>query len=290
MIFFFLFIQIEAKTDLAKDFVNKKLTVGAPFEVVVTITAPSNRNISEPFIDSIEPFAITDKAHNIIQEKGNTKHNYRFRIVAFNTGELKFPGFKFLVRDSTAVDTVQTNPIEIKIISVLPEGMKDINDIKEVIDFPNFMPVIVLIIVMGAGVIGFLGFRIYKKLTQRVITEQEKIPCWEKALSALDKLSKEDFLNRGMVKRFYYTLTEILKRYLEERFGFPAIEQTTSEIIQSMKLQKIPLRDEFHSVFTYADMVKYAKFVPPEEQTENIMRQSKELIKKTIPETEVEKE
>ncbi len=290
MIFLFLFIQIEAKADLAKDFMNKRLTVGDPFEIVIELTAPSVKKVSEPFIDSIEPFAIIDKKHEIVQEKGITKHNYRLRVAAFNTGELKFPGFKFLVKESTAVDTIQTNPVGIRIVSVLPEGMQDINDIKEIIDFPNFMPVIVLIIIVGAGVIGFLGFRFYKKLKQRIITEQEKIPCWEKALSALDKLSKEDFLNKGMVKRFYYTLTEILKRYLEERFGFPAIEQTTSEIIQSMKLQKIPLRDEFHSVFTYADMVKYAKFVPPEEQTENIMRQSKELIKKTIPVTGVEKE
>uniref|UniRef100_A0A7C4XGQ7 Protein BatD n=1 Tax=candidate division WOR-3 bacterium TaxID=2052148 RepID=A0A7C4XGQ7_UNCW3 len=280
------FCQVEAKAYLEKEFANKRLTVGDPFYVVVEITTSDKKDISEPFIDSIEPFAIIDKKSRTIQERGNKTCNYRFQIVAFNTGDLKLPGFKFLIKDQTKIDTIQTNPVDIRITSILPEGMKDINDIKEIIDFPNFLPVILLVIAIAVAIIGFLGYRLYKKMEKKKISEEEKIPCWERALNALDKLSKEDFLKRGMVKKFYYNLSEILKRYLEERFEFPAIEQTTTEIIQTMKLQKIPLRDEFQDVFACADMVKYAKFVPPIEQTENIIRQSRELITKTIPQSE----
>ncbi|MGB9720374.1 MAG: hypothetical protein ACPL28_02695 [bacterium] len=278
-----IFSQIEAKANLAKEFINKKLTIGDPFEIVVELSIPANKNISEPFIDSIEPFAIIGQKHKIIQEKGIAKHNYRFQISAFNTGDLKLPPLKFLLKEDSKTDTIQTNPVDIKILSVLPQDMKDINDIKEMVEFPNPLPLIILIIVISGGIIGFLGIRLLKKMKQRRIAEQQKIPCWERALSALEKLSAEDLITVRIVKQLYYTLSEILKRYLEERFGFPAIEQTTTEIVQSMKTLNTPLRDEFKNIFNYADMVKYAKFVPPTEETKSILRQSKELITKTIP-------
>ncbi len=283
MLLILLFLQIEAKAELDKAFINKKITIGDPFEIIVQVSVPVNKSLSEPFIDSIEPFAMIDQQHKIVQEKGIARHNYRLRVSAFNTGIIKFPPLKFLLREDTKTDTIQTNSVDIKITSVLPEGMKDINDIKEMIEFPNPLPLIIVIIAIGAVGISFLGMKFYRKIKHKKIFEEQKIPCWERALNGIDSLLKEDFINKGMAKRFYYTLTEILKRYLEERFGFPAIEQTTTEIIQSMKKLKTPLREEFQSIFNYADIVKYAKFTPPTEETKNILQKSKELITKTIP-------
>jgi hypothetical protein len=127
-------------------------------------------------------------------------------------------------------------------------------------------------------------------LKQKRILTEEKIPCWTRALNAIDSLLKEDFIKKGMIKKFYYTLTEILKRYLEERFQFPAVEQTTTEIFHSMKSLKIPLREDFQHIFSYADMVKYAKFIPPQDATDSIVNKAKELILKTVPEDKGEKE
>ncbi len=285
-----LFLQIELKAELGKEFANKKLTIGDPFEIVVVVSIPAGKNISEPFVDSIEPFAITDQKHKIIQEKGVAKHIYHLTVSAFNTGNLKFPPLKFLLKEDAKIDTIKTNPVDIKIASVLPEGMKDINDIKGMIEFPDPLPVILLIIAICATVITLFLRKFYIKLTQKKGYKEQKIPCWDRALNAIDLLLKEDFIGKGMVKRFYYTLTEILKRYLEERFNFPAIEQTTTEIVHSMKMLKLPWRDEFRDLFQYADMVKYAKFIPPKEATDDIVKKSKELILKTLPETEDKKE
>jgi|UniRef100_A0A7V3VTP0 hypothetical protein len=283
MMWLILFFQIEAKAELAKDYLNKKLAIGDPFEIIVELTVPINKNVSEPFIDSIEPFAITNHTHKIIQEKGIAKHRFHFQAVAFNTGELKFPPFKFVVKDENKIDTVLTNQVDIKVHSVLTGEMKDINDIKGMIDFPNPLPVVISLIIIGAGIISFFGIRFYKRLKQKRFIEEKKIPCWDRAINAIEALLKEDYLSKGLVKKFYYTLTEILKRYLEERFQFPAVEQTTTEIFHSMKSLKIPLREDFQHIFSYADMVKYAKFIPPFEETQSIIQKSKELIIKTIP-------
>ncbi len=275
--------QIETKAYLAKEYVNKKLTIGDPFEILVVIEAPVNKKISQVFADSIEPFVILDQKRKIVQEKGKVIDTYHFKVAAFNTGELTLPPFKFTVGEGTTLDTIQTNTIEVKVQSLLSEDMKDINDIKPMIEFPNLLPFILMIVVILLAIVLFFGFRLYRRIKRRIASPEKLIPCWEKALNALDALLKEEIVDGRTLKKFYYALTEILKRYLEERFGFPAIEQTTTEIIQSMKLQKIPLRDDFQTVFTYADMVKYAKFIPPQNATENLVKQVRELIHKTIP-------
>ncbi len=274
---------IQTKAYLAKEYVNKKLTIGDPFEIVVVVEAPVNKKVSQPFADSLEPFVILNQKHRIVQEKGKVIDTYHFKVAAFNTGDLTLPPFKFIVGEGTTLDTIHTNTIEVKIQSLLPEDMKDIHDIKPMIEFPNLLPFILIIAVILIAIVLFVGFRLYKKFKRRMVSPEKLIPCWEKALNALDALLKEEIVDSRTLKKFYYALTEILKRYLEERFGFPAIEQTTTEILQSMKLQKIPLRDNFQTAFTYADMVKYAKFIPPQNATENLVKQLKELIQKTIP-------
>ena len=88
---------------------------------------------------------------------------------------------------------------------------------------------------------------------------------------------------KGLVKRYYYSLSEILKRYLERRFEFDALEQTTTEIVHHLKTRKILIRDEFTRFFTDTDLVKYAKFTPALNDQQQAIEKAKELIRKTKP-------
>jgi hypothetical protein len=96
-------------------------------------------------------------------------------------------------------------------------------------------------------------------------------------------LPAQDLLAKGLIKKYYYALSEILKRYLERRFEFPAIEQTTTEIVSSMRTRKTPLREDFGRFFDHADMVKYAKFIPPQKEIEGAALAVKDLVIRTKP-------
>jgi len=78
----------------------------------------------------------------------------------------------------------------------------------------------------------------------------------------------------------------VLKRYLTRRFGFPALDQTTTEIVRAMKATKTPERESFGEFFQRADMVKYAKFVPPATEAAEVIATARELVKVTIPKPE----
>ena len=265
---------------------SKKLTIGDQFRMTFTVKHPKVIPISPLAVDTIDPFGIIER--KVTQKTMGDKmiSTFDLKIAAFATGDLKIPPFRVFFQTNpkdSILKFVATDSIPISIASVLPEDMKDINDIKKPIDFPNFLPLIIIGILVGLGVLTFIGFRLAKKF--RKIGEMLKPlpPPWEEALAAINRIPVQDWLTNNLIKRYYYTISEILKRYLERRFLFPALEQTTTELIRTMKQNKIPERDGFGNFFTNSDMVKYAKYVPPRDEMVGVIDSAKELINKTKP-------
>ena len=62
-------------------------------------------------------------------------------------------------------------------------------------------------------------------------------------------------------KEYYTQLTDTLRQYINERYGFNAMEMTTSEIIEH--LQEVTDENaiaELRELFETADLVKFAKY------------------------------
>jgi hypothetical protein len=174
----------------------------------------------------------------------------------------------------------------VEVASVMPADMKDINDLKPQIQFPNLLPIWIILAVFAAAGLGYLGWRLYRRY-RRIRLYGAPLPDpWDEALAALGKLPAEDWLESGSFKHYYYTVSEILKRYLTRRFNFPAIDQTTTEILRAMKAAKTPEREGFGEFFQRADMVKYAKFVPPAAEAATVVTTARELVKTTTPKPE----
>jgi hypothetical protein len=216
------------------------------------------------------------------------KEVYRYTLVSFDTGELKVPPFKFIVRYDGRIDTLLSSGLDVKIATVLPEGMQDINDIKDAVRFPNFRPLVIGAIILLIAAIGYLIYHYLRRIRKSMVHARPLPPPWIEAILALERLPIDEWLARGNVKKYYYSLSEILKRYLERRFEFRAVEQTTTEIISSMRALRIPQRDEFNRFFTNADLVKYAKYIPPGSEVTSAIDEARDLVNKTKPDEPVQ--
>ncbi len=284
MILVFLFLaQIEIKTTIVKEYENKKLTIGDPFEIEVSVTHPQDVEISAPFVDSLEPFLILSQDRTIVQKKGTETNTYRMRMVPFNTGELTIPVFKFVHTHGDTTDTLTSNTVPMTITSVLPEDMQDINDVKDAVEYPDYRPWIILGIVIALGAIGFFGYRFIKKFLTRRAEAVPPVPPWIEALVAIENIPVQEWIEKRLIKRYYYTLSEILKWYLERRYAFNAAEQTTTEIVGELKRKKVELRDAFGTFFHRADLVKYAKFVPEDTEMLQAVETARNLVTKSKP-------
>lgn len=87
------------------------------------------------------------------------------------------------------------------------------------------------------------------------------IPPHQKALGEINLLKSESFDTADQQKDYYTHLTDTLRRYIRERFGFNAMEMTSSEIIQRLReCGDQAMIDELYDLFVTADLVKFAKY------------------------------
>ena len=85
----------------------------------------------------------------------------------------------------------------------------------------------------------------------------------EKALQKIEKIKSKHLSASTDQKEYYTELTDILRQYLEDRFGIKAKEMTSSEIIYRLEKEKKEdgsMVEELREVFQTADLVKFAKY------------------------------
>lgn len=260
-----------------------KLTVGDPFYVELKLTCSNSSKITGPLADSLGSFLILDQQLKTKSLQGYNENLYRLKIAGFKAGEQTLPRLVFLLSAGDRTDTLRSDSLKLKINSVLSPKMQDINDLKPEAKFPNYWLWLIPALVLVLAVLVYLSLLLYKKLKRIKELALAPLPPWEEALKELDKLPKDEWLAKGFVSKYYYALSEILKRYIERHFEFNAVEQTTTEIVLNLKIYKTPLRQEFSDFLNRADLVKYAKAVPPGQEVSQAMEMVRELITKTIP-------
>lgn len=263
-----------------------KLTVGDQFEVELVVRRLRTVNSSPPFLPDPGSFLVLDRK-TVTRYAGDTMvDRHTLKVAAFAPGELKLPPFIVTWQGDTAVFASASDSIAVKVESVMSDSMKDVNDLKPQVQYPNLLPIWILLGLIAAGGLAWLGVRLYRRY-RRIRLYGAALPDpWDEARNALERVPASEWLDAGQFKRYYYTLSEILKRYLTRRFGFPAIDQTTTEIARAMKLAKTPERDGFGEFFRAADMVKYAKHLPLPADAAAAIERAKELVALTTPKTE----
>ena len=63
-------------------------------------------------------------------------------------------------------------------------------------------------------------------------------------------------------KKYYTELTEVIRMYIRERFGFNAMEMTSAEIIERLLQEDKESVKDLRTLFETADLVKFAKHAP----------------------------
>ena len=112
---------------------------------------------------------------------------------------------------------------------------------------------------------GLLGYVIYRLKTNkpiiRRIRNKKRQPPHKVAMQKIEQIKEEKIWQSEDSKEYYTQLTDTLRTYIKERYGFNAMEMTSYEIIQ--KLQEVNDEEainELRELFQTADLVKFAKY------------------------------
>lgn len=229
-------------------------------------------------------------------ENNLIKLTQRVLVTSFDTGFYIIPSQYFV--NLANQDSLKSEAFPLEVLTLELDTSKGITDIKLPYDIPlTFMEILPYIIV-GLLLIGIIILLLYflKKRKEKPAPLPRPKPAepphlW--ALRELDELAKLKLWQKGKTKLFHSRLSEIIRSYVEFRFDIRAMEQTSSEIIDALKIAKVvdyELLENLHQSMELSDLVKFAKWNPIPEENEKTMEMAYEFIYKTKKTIDLRKE
>ena len=124
---------------------------------------------------------------------------------------------------------------------------------------PFWLGIVVMLLTLAFG---YLVLRL--KQNKPIITRirvVKRIPAHQKALDEMSRLKTEHYNTADEQKEYYTQLTDTLRKYIRERFGFNAMEMTSTEIMEHLQSTgDDTMIKEARELFNTADLVKFAKY------------------------------
>ena len=125
---------------------------------------------------------------------------------------------------------------------------------------PLFWLSVIMLLLMAVAYYLYLRLRDNKPVIASLRIVKRLLPH-QKAMKAIEEIKAEKMVNAENPKEYYTKLTDTLRRYIEERYGFSAMEMTSTEIIEQLTRKgDQTMLDELRQLFQTADLVKFAKY------------------------------
>ncbi|MFV8345592.1 hypothetical protein [Flavobacterium sp. ZB4P13] len=247
-----------------------KNKIGAEFKLSIKTTVDTSSKVIFPKLKNFGALEVIQSYPiDTVKMDGRYELIKKYGLTQFDSGRYVIPSIKIFIdskpflTDSLLVEVANVQ------VDTLKQKMFDIKDIapadNPIGDWWKYLLIVALIVGIGA----FIYWYIKKRQEKKLLEEIYKTPI-EKATSLLDTLEKKELWQKGEVKAYYSELTDIARNYIEEAIEIPAMESTTSELIQGLRAasvkKKMTLSQEIienlERVLKQADLVKFAKSKP----------------------------
>jgi hypothetical protein len=230
-----------------------------------------------------------------VENNGTVTLRQSYLVTSFDSGWYKIPEARFVVKQPDRLpDTLYAAPLffGVQTIPIDTTRRDAITDIKKPVEAPLTFKEVLPFILYGILIMGILALGVYiylkykKKEPVFRLKEKPKEPAHIKALRELDELNEQKYWQRGLNKEYFSILTDIIRTYIEGRFGIPAMEQTTDEILESMRYRfeiEKELKSELANLLMRADFVKFAKATTEANENEASLQFAYHFVLKTKP-------
>jgi hypothetical protein len=288
-------ITVNSKVDI------KKIMIGDWMKLSLHSEHSSDIKLFWPILEeSIGKFEVVsrDSFPKVIEENGRIVEDLNAVISAYDSGTVRLPAIKFEFNTST--DTTRkeifTEPIDINVQIVAVDTTQDIKDIKPPLDipFPIWLILIYIAIIIFIVALGYaIWHRIKTKKRLPLFEKAEpKLSAYELAYKELYQLEEKKLWQKGMVKEYYTEVTEIIRKYLERRYGIDALEMTSGEILNTIITVQpdTKIQEVLKGFLNLADYVKFARFQPVSNENEMEIKRAYSFVEETKEKPELNKE
>jgi hypothetical protein len=259
-------VQVQANMD------SVQMLIGEQAHITLDVVAKKGSRIelpqfkrSEYLVPGVEVLSATDADTTEI-DNGDVRVRKVYTITSFDENVYALPGMKVKVNNRD----YQSNQLGLKVLTVEvdtlhPNQMYPPKDVQEPpFSWKEWAPMFWMSLLVL--LLGILGFYLYVRLRQNkpIITRiriVKHIPAHQKALSAIEHIKSDKQAAAEDPKTYYTNLTDTIRQYISERFGFNAKEMTSAEIIDRLQQEgDAKMISELRELFETADLVKFAKY------------------------------
>jgi hypothetical protein len=268
-----------------------EITVGGRINLLVTVEHDAGTMVGWPDSLDLGPFEVLQAVvlePELVGER--VRSAARLTLTAFELGELELRSFDLTVGgpDSASAAVLSTDAWKVTVASVGRDESGDIRGIKGPLEIPrNWL--LLLPWLAGLAALVAAGYWLLRRHKSRGRLEERRGPVipprppHEVAYEALDKLERSGLLEKGKVKTYYIEVSDIIRAYVEGRYGVEAMEMATYEVMAGLEGTglEVETRLEFERFFGECDLVKFAKLVPDESSCQAIVPAARGLVDAT---------
>lgn len=186
-----------------------------------------------------------------------------YELETYLTGVYEIPPARVQFAINGVTNSIYSSALCVEIASLSKEGdMTDIKDVKDVVEYlvkdKGKLKILMVLGSLAAAALVLLLFLRKKKEKDA----PPPVPAHIKALEALDALAASDLLEKSLFKEYFSALSDILRRYIEDRFDLRAPEQTTEEFLNILRQDPqftYEQREMLRGFLNECDMIKFAK-------------------------------
>lgn len=240
-----------------------EMMIGEQAQVTVTVSSSDGAKVEWPLLQPRQPLV---EGVEVVSVQHPTTYSMILVLTSFDGNLYHLPPLKVKVDGKEC----QTNELALKVIDVEVDTTKldKFYGPKAIQDNPfrwsdwamPFWLSVCLLLLMAAAAYLHRRLRDNRPIITRIKIVRRLLPH-QKAMREIEQIKADNMVTSDNQKEYYTKLTDTLRKYIEERYGFSAMEMTSAEIIERLTATGDQRSlDELRQLFTTADLVKFAKY------------------------------
>lgn len=259
-------VSVEARIDSIEMFIGRQV------HVTLTVTAKESSKVDMPafkygamITPGVEVLGSTE-LESVTMDNGLLARNRIYTLTSFDEQLYYLPPFEVKVDGKV----YKSKSLALKVVGIEVDtanvdqffGPKDVQDNPfRWTDWSMlFWMSMLLLLLMATGMYLYSQFKANKPINIRIKVVKRLLPH-QKAMKEIEMIKADKMVQSENQKEYYTKLTDTLRKYIQERYGFNAMEMTSGEIIERLTAsQDRSAIDELKELFITADLVKFAKY------------------------------
>ena len=260
-------VQVDVKIDSLQLFIGQQtdLTLSVTYDAAQKLVMPDIKQGQE-LIPNIEVVTVGKPDTAVLNDGKRLTVSQAYTITPWDSSFYYLPPMQVTVDGQT----YDSKSLALKVYTVdidtlhldqffPPNGIMELTFLWEEWQLVAFAFLLLLLMV---ACIGVLIYHVkHGKPIVRFIRRKKKLPPHQVAMDEIERIKSERKWAEEDSKEYYTLLTDTLRNYIRDRYGFNAMEMTSTEIIERLISENNEeALDELREIFRTADLVKFAKY------------------------------